>query len=119
MAADAVSCDAARQPARHSHVDALETWDADMLRLELGDLQLEGFDLALAGFGMDELSSLLAAPTQGLTDPDDAPEPQAEVISALGDVWLLGRHRLVCGDCTDAETVGKALNGITPHLMAT
>lgn len=94
-------------------------WDPDMLRLELGDLLVEGFDLALAGFGVDELSSLLAPPTQGLTDPDNVPEPQAEVVSALGDVWLLGRHRLVCGDSTDPAVVGRALNGVCPHLMVT
>jgi DNA modification methylase len=51
--------------------------------------------------------------------PDEAPEPQAEAVSVLGDVWLLGRHRLVCGDCTDAATVAKALNGVAPHLMVT
>ena len=62
---------------------------------------------------------VLAPQTDGLTDPDDAPEPQAAVVSALGDAWLLGRHRLVCGDCTDPETVSKALNGVSPHLMVT
>jgi DNA modification methylase len=94
-------------------------WDDEMLRLELGDLLLEGFDLGLTGFGTDELAPLLTPPTPGLTDPDDTPEPQAEVVSALGDVWMLGRHRLVCGDSTDAAVVGRALNGVCPHLMVT
>src|SRR5690606_19154338 len=55
----------------------------------------------------------------GLTDPDDTPEPQAEVVSAAGDVWLLGRHRLMCGDATDAAAVERLLAGVAPHLMVT
>jgi len=95
-------------------------WDEDMLRVEFGELQDEGFDLALLGFDADELAALMADPgTEGLTDPDAAPEVPAEPVSVLGDVWLLGRYRIVCGDCTDALVVGKALNGVTPHLMVT
>jgi len=77
-------------------------WDDELLRLELGELGLEGFDLSLIGFSDLELKDILADRTEGLTDPDDVPEVQAEAVSTLGDVWLLGRHRLVCGDCTDA-----------------
>jgi len=74
------------------------------------------FDLSLLGFA--DLDALLARGA-GLTDPDDAPEAPAVPVSQPGDVWLLGRHRLVCGDCADADTVAAALNGVTPHLMVT
>lgn len=94
-------------------------WDNSLLALELGALRDMGFDLGLTGFGELELDALFATQTEGLTDPDDAPEPPADPVSQLGDVWLLGRHRLVCGDSTDALVVGQALAGVTPHLMVT
>lgn len=94
-------------------------WDDDLLKIELGDLGALNFDLSLTGFGLDEISTLLADKTEGLTDPDEVPEPPAEPVSVLGDVWVMGNHRIVCGDCTDADVVGKALNGVKPHLMVT
>src|ERR671912_2499154 len=77
-------------------------WDEELLRVELSDLRGMGTDLSLIGIGDDELAWLLADGTEGLTDPDDAPELPAEPVSELGDVWTLGRHRLICGDSTDA-----------------
>jgi DNA modification methylase len=56
---------------------------------------------------------------EGNTDPDETPEPPVEPKTKPGDVWLLGRHRLVCGDSTDADVVAKCLNGAKPHLMVT
>lgn len=94
-------------------------WDDDLLRLELADLRSEGFDLGLTGFGLDEIGDLLADNTTGLTDPDQVPEVPAEPVSRAGDVWLLGRHRLACGDSTDAATVERLLAGVRPHLMVT
>jgi hypothetical protein len=94
-------------------------WDLDLLRVELTDLLGQGADLALFGFSDDEVASLTADRTTGLTDPDEVPELPAEPVSMLGDVWLLGRHRLVCGDSTDPRTVAKALRGAKPHLMVT
>ena len=94
-------------------------WDADLLRIELGELQDEGFDLALTGFDIDEIAGFLAGSSTGLTDADDIPATPELPVSRLGDVWLLGRHRLVCGDSTDAATVERALNGVRPHLMVT
>lgn len=94
-------------------------WDTDLLRLELGSLKDEGFSLELTGFGDDELAALFAVPTAGNTDPDDAPEVRPDPVAEPGDVWLLGNHRIVCGDSTDADTVAKALNGVKPHLMVT
>jgi DNA modification methylase len=94
-------------------------WDSDLLRVELSDLQEGGFDLGLAGFEATELEALLAEANPGLTDPDDSPEPPVYPVSELGDVWLLGRHRIVCGDSTDALAVEAALAGVKPHLMVT
>lgn len=94
-------------------------WDTDMLAVELGDLREEGFNLDLIGFDEKALGDLLADRTEGLTDPDDVPDAPVNPVAVLGDVWLLGNHRLVCGDCTDAGVVTKALNGVKPHLMVT
>lgn len=81
-------------------------WDAELLRLELGDLQAEGFDLELTGFDPIEIAGFLTDLSAGLADPDDVPELPETPVTRLGDVWVLGRHRLVCGDSTDAATVG-------------
>jgi DNA modification methylase len=94
-------------------------WDEDLLRVELGDLQAEGFDLGLTGFDELEIAGFLAEPSAGLTDPDEVPAPPEVPVTRPGDVWLLGRHRLVCGDSTDPAAVAKALAGTRPHLMVT
>src|SRR3954464_4642165 len=94
-------------------------WDEDLLRLELSDLREIGADLELIGFGGDELAALFTDKTAGLTDPDEVPETPAAPATIPGDVWVLGRHRLVSGDSRDAGTVSKALNGVVPHLMVT
>jgi DNA modification methylase len=94
-------------------------WDNDLLRSELGDLKAEGFDLGLTGFELPELGKLLKFGITGRTDPDEAPPAPAVPVSRLGDVWRLGDHRLVCGDCTDPLAVERALAGAKPHLMVT
>lgn len=95
-------------------------WDEQLLRLELGELATDGFDLNLLGFDDKALERLLADPgSEGLTDPDDVPETPAEPVTRPGDVWAMGRHRLVCGDSTDALAVERCLNGARPHLMVT
>lgn len=94
-------------------------WDIDMLKVEFAALGEDGFDLSLTGFGADEIAGLLVELTEGNTDPDDVPEAPADPVSRLGDVWVLGKHRLACGDCTDLEVVNRALNGVQPHLMVT
>lgn len=92
-------------------------WDIEMLSSEVKGLAEWNFDLSLLGFA--DLDALLADKTEGLTDPDDAPSAPDHPVSELGDVWVLGRHRLVCGDSTDAGAVAKALDGVSPHLMVT
>lgn len=80
-------------------------WDNDLLRVELTELQGLDFDLGLIGFGDDELAALLADKTDGLTDPDDVPEPPVNPVTVEGDVWILGKHRIVCGDTTDSAVL--------------
>jgi hypothetical protein len=96
-------------------------WDGSLLALELSDLQEVGFNLGLTGFEAGEVDEIFgkAAAKAGLTDPDAAPDPPESPASRLGDVWVLGRHRLACGDCTDAAVVECCLAGARPHLMVT
>ncbi len=95
-------------------------WDDEMLKVELGELSDLDFDLALTGFESGEIDAMLAdEPNEGLTDPDEIPESPAEPVTVLGDVWLLGRHRIICGDSTSADTVGALLGDVKPHLMVT
>jgi hypothetical protein len=82
-------------------------WDFELLSSEIEGLGDEGFDLSLLGFNEDELAALLVDKTEGLTDPDDIPEPPADPVSVLGDVWIMGKHRIVCGDSRDADCVAK------------
>jgi DNA modification methylase len=96
-------------------------WDFEVLAVELDELRDEGVDLSLLGWEQSELNDLIgtAGLAPGLTDEDDVPPTPEEPVSELGDVWLLGRHRIVCGDCTEAHVVAKALSGVKPHLMVT
>lgn len=83
-------------------------WDMDLLKVEIVDLQGLNFDLDLTGFAGDELSGLLAEKTEGMIDPDDVPDAPEVPVSCLGDVWMLGKHRLVCGDATNFDDWQKA-----------
>jgi hypothetical protein len=94
-------------------------WDEETLRLELGELGAEGFDVSLIGFSDEELAAILADRTEGLTDPDDAPELPAEPCTQLGDVWLLGRHRLLCGSSMAEEPVVKVMAGQLADVVFT
>jgi len=94
-------------------------WDMDLLKVEVQELDGLDFDLDLIGFDDKTLAGLLNDPTEGETDPDETPEPPADPVSALGDVWILGKHRIICGDSTNALVSEKVLNGVKPHLMVT
>ena len=95
-------------------------WNEEILAEELGWLNESGMDLHLLGFGDEELVRLLGgvAPGDG-PDPDDTPEVPQSPVSQLGDVWILGSHRLVCGDSSVVDVVKSALAGVKPHLMVT
>jgi DNA modification methylase len=98
-------------------------WDDELLAVELKELSDVGFDLELTGFDFDELSALIDVDsdqvTDGLTDPDDVPETKPEAITKPGDIWLLGDHRLMCGDSTVAEHVENLMAGQKAVLMQT
>src|ERR1700732_4277105 len=82
-------------------------WDNDLLKVEIAELQALDFDLDLIGFGADEIAALTFDKNAGLTDPDEAPEAPAVPVSELGDIWLLGKHRLGWGGCHEPPCVGK------------
>lgn len=87
-------------------------WDTEMLKVEFADLQELGFDLELTGFDLDEIKELLApVGTEGLTDPDDAPPLPEHPRTVPGDIWVMGKHRLLCGDSTSVDAVGKLMDG--------
>jgi DNA modification methylase len=98
----------------------LASWDDDKLVQELAQLQEMDFDVALTGFSEDDLKRLLgSAAGEGLTDPDDIPEPPDEAITQPRDLWILGNHRLLCGDSSDADDVDRLLGGAAIHLVNT
>lgn len=87
-------------------------WDDELLAVEFAELGDLGFDLELTGFTLGEIDALTPEQIpEGLTDEDAVPEVQAEPVSKLGDVWLLGKHRLMCGDSTNLETVEELMGG--------
>jgi DNA modification methylase len=98
----------------------LASWDTSMLSIELDALRGAGIDWTLLGFDEEELAKLLApAGTEGLTDPDAVPEKPVDPITKPADLWLLGKHRLLCGDSTSAADVTRLLDGVVPTLMVT
>ncbi|UCG18191.1 MAG: site-specific DNA-methyltransferase [Thiotrichales bacterium] len=97
-------------------------WDEEMLRVELEALSDADFDLDILGFSNDELGLYLDDGTtevEGLTDDDQVPEPPVNPVSKLGDVWLLGEHRLMCGDSTSLNVVATLMAGIEADLLIT
>ena len=98
----------------------LAEWNLDLLPIELAELQGAGVDWSLLGFDTDELAKLLdPGVQQGLTDPDEIPEPPDEAITQPGDLWVLGDHRLLCGDSSKPEDVDRLLGGQPIHLVNT
>lgn len=95
-------------------------WDMDMLKAEIEDLKLDDFDIDLLGFDEKFLDGLLEPePTTGLTDEDAVPEVPETPKTVLGDVWVLGNHRLMCGDSTSIDAVEKLMNGMMADLLHT
>lgn len=98
----------------------LAEWDDEMLAVELTDLKDMGFDLDLTGFSTDEIAALLAPTgTEGLTDEDAVPEVPEAPVTVLGDVWLLGKHRVMCGDSTSIDAVEKLMAGGGADMLLT
>jgi DNA modification methylase len=96
-------------------------WDDELLGLELGDLLEAEFDLGLTGFTDEELNALMNGLAEDGTGPqegeDDVPETPEDPVSRPGDLWVLGNHRLLCGDSTVATDVERVLNGVKPLLL--
>src|SRR5262245_22397589 len=98
----------------------LSDWNYDLLPIELGELQGMNYDLGLLGFDHDELAMLLDPGVKdGLCDPDDVPAPPDEATTRPGDLWLLGNHRLLCGDSSKPEDVDRLVDGAPIHLVNT
>lgn len=87
-------------------------WDDEMLRVEFAALEEAGFDLGLVGFSEDEIAAMMEGPvetTAGLTDEDEVPDAPPEPVTKPGDVWVLGKHRLMCGDSTSIDAVDRLM----------
>jgi DNA modification methylase len=96
------------------------SWDEELLVLELLDLRELGVELDLTGFDTDEIKELLGRDDrEGLTDEDAVPEVPQTAVSVPGDLWVLGEHRLLCGDATQAASYETVLAGEVAHLTFT
>lgn len=96
----------------------LSSWAPDLLRGELNQLSADGYEMKLLGFEGTQLVSFMAGVNTG-SDPEVAPEPPDNPVTKRGDIWVLGRHRIICGDSTNAEDVAAVLGGENPHLCVT
>lgn len=95
-------------------------WDDELLKIELEQLKELDFDLGLIGFSDDELALLMGGETtEGLVDEDQVPELVDDPVTVLGDVWILGKHRLMCGSSTDIDYVTKLMNGEKADIVFT
>jgi DNA modification methylase len=103
-------------------VAEIAEWDYDLLPIELTELRGMDVDLDLLGFSSEELEKMLSAGVSGnpgLTDPDAVPEPPDEPVTQRGDVWVLGEHRLMCGDSGSVEDLDRLLDGARIQLVNT
>jgi len=95
-------------------------WDLDSLKLEVDRLTELDFDISLLGFDEDMLAGLMEEePSEGLTDEDDVPELVDDPVTVEGDVWILGNHRLMCGDSTSIDAVDKLMDGNKADMVFT
>jgi ParB-like chromosome segregation protein Spo0J len=98
----------------------LASWDYELLPIELSALHGMDFDMGLLGFSKDELAKIFDPGVQeGLTDPDEIPEPPDDAITQPGNLWIFGDHRLLCGDSGNPEHVDRLLAGATIQLVNT
>jgi DNA modification methylase len=95
-------------------------WNYELLPIELSALQDMEYDLGLLGFDSEELQRIMSGDVQeGLTDPDDIPLPPDAAITQPGDIWVLGNHRLLCGDSSSESDLDRLLDGAVIHLCNT
>ena len=95
-------------------------WDNELLALEMGELGDLGFDLDLVGFTDEEIAALMPVHIEpGQTDEDAVPEVPEQPVTVLGDVWVLGKHRLMCGDSTSIDAVDKLMDGQKADMLFT
>ncbi len=95
-------------------------WNYELLPIELSALQEMHFDIGTLGFDEEELQRIMSGDVQeGLTDPDDVPLPPDAATTQIGDLWVLGNHRLLCGDSSKAQDVDRLLDGAVIHLVNT
>ena len=95
-------------------------WDDELLAIEFAELADAGFDNLLTGFTQDEIDALTPEQIpEGLTDDDAVPDVQPDPVSKLGDVWLLGKHRVMCGDSTSIDAVEELMQGESAELCFT
>jgi DNA modification methylase len=94
-------------------------WDLELLKTEIKELELADFNLDLTGFDEDQLNNMLFEEKQGLTDEDEVPEAPEEPITKLGDIWKLGKHKLICGDSTILNNYEKLFNENKADLLMT
>ena len=100
----------------------LADWNLEILPIELSELKATGFDMGTLAFSDKELTQLLNLSigiSQGLTDPDSVPEPPDDPITQKGDLWILGNHRLLCGDSAKTEDFDRLLDGNIINLVNT
>ena len=95
-------------------------WDDELLALELGALSDDGFDVSLTGFSEDEIAALVVPEIiEGLTDEDDVPDVPETPVTVEGDIWVLGNHRLMCGDSTSIDAVDRLMDGAKADMVFT
>jgi DNA modification methylase len=98
-------------------------WDEEVLRAEMQAIEAAGFDLEVVGFSDEEIRSLLAepevAPTEAPGAEEEIPEAPSEPVTRAGDIWMIGRHRLICGDCRDLAVVHAVLGGAAVNIAIT
>lgn len=95
-------------------------WDNELLALELGEIGELGFDLTLTGFSEDEIKALTPLEiANGLTDEDAVPEVPEEPFTKPGDIYVMGNHRLMCGDSTSVDDINKLTKGVLVDMWLT
>ncbi len=100
----------------------LAAWDMELLPIEIAELQEAGIDWSLLGFDADDLARLMAGEAgvaEGMTDPDDVPEPPDDPVTQPGDLWVLGSHRLLCGDSSSETDLDRLLDGSSIDMVNT